>query len=125
MSGRQFPTDSAFGNCQEGNKYAHKILLFLDLDRIPLFPGASGCQAPTDTGAVTGLHSHSGLVRDPLGSICKPKSQNSALQRAQGWGVLFCFLDLRLMSSWFAFRDLNLSVHGSQLSLQAGDPAVP
>lgn len=28
VSGKQFPTDSAFGNCQEGNKYAHKILLF-------------------------------------------------------------------------------------------------
>lgn len=123
MSGKQFPTDSAFGNCQEGNKYAHKILLFLDLDRIPLFPGASGCQAPTDTGAVTGLPSHSGLVRDPLGSIRKPKSQNPP--ESTGMGVLFCFLDLRLMSSWFAFRDLNLSVHGSQLSLQAGDPAVP
>lgn len=101
MSGKLFPTDSAFGNCQEDNKYAHKIQLCSDLDRISLFPGASGCQAPNGTGAVPGLPSCSGPVRHPPGSICKPKSENLALQRAWRVGVQVSLLDLGLLNSLF------------------------
>lgn len=101
MSGKLFPTDSAFGNCQEGNKYAHKIQLCSDLDRISLFPGASGCQAPNGTWTVPGLPSCSGPVRHPPGSICKPKSENLALQRAWRVGVQVSLLDLGLLNSLF------------------------
>ena len=101
MSGKLFPTDSAFGNCQEGNKYAHKIQLCSDLDRISLFPGASGCQAPKGTGAVPGLPSCSGPVRHCPGSICRPKSENLALQRAWRVGVRVSLLDLGLLDSLF------------------------
>jgi hypothetical protein len=39
-------------NCQEGNKYVHKILLSSDLDRIPCFLGLLAARYPQGMGLV-------------------------------------------------------------------------
>lgn len=84
---------------------------------------------PTGLG-LSWLPSCSGPVRHPPGSICKPKSENLALQRAWRVGVQVSLLDLGLLNSLFrsvtwAQSSMESPPLGSQLHCPCGRGGGP